>query len=109
MSEVCPDKSYSQLEAALGGSNGDMQDAIHLLLDGDESNYVDPGNTLQHSGTSGSGEKSMDLAVSADQPVDVILKSYIKEVINDKDDTSLNVTRDDVWRACLSWILQSCK
>ena len=103
LSEVCPDKSDSQLVVALESSDGDMQEAIHLLLDGDQSNHIDPGNLLQHSGTSGAGESSMELVVPANEPVDVILKSHIKEVINDENDTSLDVSRDDVWHACLGF------
>lgn len=103
LSEVCPDKSDSQLVLALESSDGNMQEAIHLLLDDDQSNHVDLGNPLQHSSTGVAGEKSDELEVPANEPVDVILKSHIKEVVNEENDTSLDVERDDVWRACLGF------
>ncbi|XP_028408827.1 uncharacterized protein LOC114531418 [Dendronephthya gigantea] len=92
--DVYPNKTESELHSALTASNGNAEDAVHLLLD--DENF----HPLQDDVASSSNSAGNDFLFTLHEPVDIILKNFVGNADND---IWVDVNRDDLWCLCLSF------
>lgn len=102
--DVYPNKSQSELHSALEISNGNAEEAVHLLLD-----VEDPNSNHIPSSSTTSTDNDLLLITSHDEPVHIILENLATNAIDHENDIWVDVNRDDVWCICLGFYKNALK
>ena len=104
LADIYPDKSQSELHSALTITNGNAEEAVHLLLDVEDTKP----NDIPSSSTT-STDNGLLLITSYDEPVHVILMNFASNAIDADNDIWVDVNRDDVWCICLGFYKTALK